>query len=504
LTHLDGEKPRRVVPRWRYSFGTIFSAEHSGLGPARILAPCATVELRQAKQRFDSDRNVITAADLVACAVAYFEKPEAQAAAEFLLRRRTELKEEVIKQAEWVQRPDAHGAQGIGPMAQGSFEESAQVAGRVIAARRRQIQRWQYDAIAWLDLARAYAVLGLLPQSERAMKVALQLAPDHRVVLRLSARLALHTGRLDDAYHQIARHRRTPHDPWLISAEISFAQIVGRKSRFTREAKSILSGGKYSPAHTSELAGALATLELAAGKHRVARARYGESLRDPTENAVAQAVWAGRTDSSIVVPAAALELPGSFEANYRRARRTGDWTRALEFAREWLLDEPYSSGPAIIGSSLASMAVNDCATAEAFARAGLKADPTEHVLLNNLAVALARQNRLPEANAAFSRISRPFRNGHQNYVDNATRGLLAFRAGELDAGRQAYAKSDIEAPDPDTRRLVLLHWAREEKAFDHERYLRLIERSNPEPGKAYDPLIESLRRLVTASPSAAA
>jgi hypothetical protein len=145
------------------------------------------------------------------------------------------------------------------------------------------------------------------------------------------------------------------------------------------------------------------------------------------------------------------------------------------------------------------MAVDDCATAEEFARAGLKADPTEHVLLNNLAVALARQNRLPEAEAIFSRISRPFRNGHQDYVHNATRGLLAFRAGDVDAGRQAYAKSDLGAPDPDTRRLVLLHWAREEKPVDRERYLRLIERSKPEPGTIYDPLIDSLRRIVTST-----
>jgi tetratricopeptide (TPR) repeat protein len=317
----------------------------------------------------------------------------------------------------------------------------------------------------------------------------------------LSARLALHTGRLDDAYNQIARHRKTPQDPWLISAEIGLAQILGRTPRFAREAKSILSAESYSPAHTSELAGALATLELAAGKHRSARARYHQSLREPTENAVAQAVWAGKTDSSIVVPASALELPGSFEANFRRARRAGDWTIALDFAREWWLDEPYSSGPALAGSSIASMALNDCETAEEFARAGLSADPTQQVLLNNLTVALARQNRLPEAKSIFSRISRPFRNDLQEYVYNATRGLIAFRGREFDAGRHWYAKSDLEAPDADTRRLVLLHWAREEKAIDRDRYLRLIERSQPEPGKTYDPLIDSLRQTVTSTAS---
>jgi hypothetical protein len=147
-----------------------------------------------------------------------------------------------------------------------------------------------------------------------------------------------------------------------------------------------------------------------------------------------------------------------------------------------------------MGSSVAVTAVGDFAAAEALARAGLSADPTDHSLINNLAVALAFQDRVSEAVRVFSRIIKPLRNGLGEFVADATRGLIAFRSGDVEAGRYWYGRADTEAPDSDARRLVLLHWAGEE--IDSERARKLIERAAPEPKRTYDPIITSLRSSV--------
>jgi len=496
LSLLLKESVRRLIPRWRYSFATILSAEHTGLADRRAIDSSELGPFEQAERDFNHKPGLRTAADFVAAAVAYMEPLRARAAADYLLAREVQLVPNVVGQARWVAAgtPPERAARGASDDAE--FSASSVVARKVVASRRQQVQAWPHDTIAWLDLARAYAVVGQLEKAERAMRVALQLSPDHRVVLRLAARLALHAGRPEEAYVRIARHPRTPHDPWLLSAELAFAQILGRTPRFTRAATTMLAENTYSPSHTSELAGALATLELMAGKHRPARSLFKESLRKPTENAVAQAEWSVRTDPSLIIPASALELPGSHEANFWRARRVGDWRHSVSYARAWWNDEPYSSRPAVIGSSVAITALGAFTVAEELARAGLKADPTDHSILNNLAVALAFQNRLPEAREVFSRISKPFRNQLPEFVADATRGLIAFRSGDIEAGRYWYGLADSGAPDGDSRRVVLLFWAGEEA--DARRGRKLIERAAPEPERSYDPIIASLRSAVIA------
>ena len=53
--------------------------------------------------------------------------------------------------------------------------------------------------------------------------VALQLAPTNRHVLRSASRLFLHLDDSERAYDIIAQSDATVDDPWLIAAELSFA-----------------------------------------------------------------------------------------------------------------------------------------------------------------------------------------------------------------------------------------------------------------------------------------
>ena len=104
----------------------------------------------------------------------------------------------------------------------------------------------------------------------------------------------------------------------------------------------------------------------------------------------------------------------------------------------WLLDEPFSSRPALAGSYLGVSLTNNCEFAEACAVAGLRAEPKNATLRNNLVVALAYQGRIDEAIAQFVKIPLPLPDDLPAYIYTATAGLVQFRRGDIEYGRRCY------------------------------------------------------------------
>ena len=113
---------------------------------------------------------------------------------------------------------------------------------------------------------------------------------------------------------------------------------------------------------------------------------------------------------------------------------------------KWLLDEPYSSHPAKLGTFIDLSLVGDYKFTETCAQIGLQAEPQNRTLRNNLTVALALQDRLEEAEREFAQIVYSTGEGCPDYVYKATTGLLCFRKGEEIAGRDLYMKAESEAP----------------------------------------------------------
>jgi len=134
---------------------------------------------------------------------------------------------------------------------------------------------------------------------------------------------------------------------------------------------------------------------------------------------------------------------------------------ALGESHGWLLDEPYSSRPAVIGSFIGVTLTEDYAFGAACARVGIQADPTSRTLRNNLAVALAYLGEQAEAEQQYGLILRRFDNEFPEFVYEATGGLLKFRAGDDAAGRAHYARA-MELASGAMRTRVLAYWLREE------------------------------------------
>lgn len=321
-------------------------------------------------------------------------------------------------------------------------------------------------ALTWAEIARTYAALGQHAKAASAMEIALSMAPTDRFLLRSSARLSLHLGEPDRAHRLLTSSGRLRSDPWLLSAEIAIAPLAGRESRNHGHARRVLESRQFLPHATSELASALGTEALAAGDRRGVRRLLGASLVDPTENAVAQAEWASRQEHSFEFDRTWLGVEDSFEARAHFYAREREDLQSLENAGAWLREQPFAKEPAIFGSYRGAL-IRDYETSIRFSRAGLQANPADYMLRNNLVFALASAGDVEEARAELdvleeNTIGRDLE-GEWAHAIQATKGLVAFREGDTEAGRASYLKVIREGKDPSLQALAAILWAREER-----------------------------------------
>ncbi|HVA48047.1 MAG TPA: hypothetical protein VNH11_16880 [Pirellulales bacterium] len=302
---------------------------------------------------------------------------------------------------------------------------------------RKLLSDYPRNPIQWCNLALLYTSFGVLDKAEHAMKVALSLAPQNRLILRSAARFFLHDEQGDRAHRILVASPLVQNDPWILAAEIATADAMNRTSRLIKRAKRLLENGRFSDFHASELASAVGTIELSAGKIRSGRRLVEASLREPSENAVAQAAWLCRNVVSLTVP----QLQLSPEAAAFRSWEREDWVASIEKTEEWQRDQPFSSRPAIHGSFIATTASGDLERALAFAEVGLRSNPNDYTLLNNYAVAAAMKGDDQRAEATVRRIRVTSLNAGERVAYIATKGLIAFRADSPELGRVLYLEA---------------------------------------------------------------
>lgn len=473
MSSFFADKDRKVIPRWRNARAAIKTREFdsSASRPKRTLSVDNSFDQRIAAWEWKP--SIATAADLVSSAVALGRIADAKQAAEFLLRSTSTATTTVRRLARRVIGQEA-GARTEEPLvALSALTVDEEIVRAEIRRLRRAIHEAPRNSFLWVDLSRAYTILGQSIQSVRAMEVALALTPNNRFVLRSSGRLFVHVGDFERAHDVLRSAPNLKQDPWLLASEIACAGVAARTSRLIKTGRALLVSGRWPDFETAELASSLGTLDLAAGDRRTARRLFSASLRDPNDNALAQAEWVARRTSIIDVDPELAVARKAYEAQAWKQYRSRDWRDAIAFCRLWLMDEPFSSRPAQMASYLALVTLPDFSAAERLALQGLVANPKDATLLNNLTVALANQGKLGEAHDTFERIGKSA-HGEIPGTLFATEGLLAFRRGDLQKGRVLYQRSiEAFAKDPGRRALAALHLAREE----------LIARS-PERGQA--------------------
>lgn len=487
---------RSLVPRWRYTSRTPFTAEHEGDPSREIAFTGASPALNFALEDWRREPSVAHAVEVISCACS-FGKPEvAHEAAQFLNRSRNRLPETLGAATDWILSGSHHRNDRV-PTSSVSPDASRTEAQKVIGHARSRLRDAPRNPKHWLDLALAYAVLGHTKRAERAMQTARALAPNHRIVLRTQARMLVHMDRVDEAHALIRRHPRTAGDPWLMSTEISLATMLGNGSVFAARGRRFALDYGYGPAHITELAGATANLESAAGAHRRARKLYDLALIQPTDNVVAHIQYLSQRDRSLSVPRDQLAVPHAMEARAWRAWMDARWQDALAEAIAWQLDEPFSSRPATTSSCIAVGILGNAELAILCAVEGLRCNEGDQLLRNNLVVALARAGRFQDASREFRKIREPLQAGYALPVYQATQGLMAFAGGDYAAGRQLYT-SATQSNDPQLRALAAIHWLETEWIFFPDARARIAQQLAVTLPRIVEPATRAIAQRVIA------
>src|SRR5262249_3826120 len=145
--------------------------------------------------------------------------------------------------------------------------------------------------VRWVDLAWVYTALGQRDPARRAMEMALRLGPINRFVARAHARFSVHLNDFDRARAFLNSDQVSLDDPWMLSAEIAVATLQGQSSRHVKRARKVVESGRLHASHVSELACALASLAISAGKPKEARRLLRLALEAPTDNTLAHLEW---------------------------------------------------------------------------------------------------------------------------------------------------------------------------------------------------------------------
>jgi tetratricopeptide (TPR) repeat protein len=293
------------------------------------------------------------------------------------------------------------------------------------------------DPIAWMELALAQTIHRQTHRALRSLLVAVQLAPDNRYVLRSAARFFLHINEPERAHDLVAKSQATKSDPWLIATEISLAELAARQPRYFKLGVNFVERGGVYPRQITELAGALATLDLVGGNRRRAKAHFRKSLIAPTGNSLAQAEWATPLFGEHLADVRLETVPDPFEAAAFRGYADGRHDLVVPACELWASVEPYSIRPFEFASASAGL-TGDFAKAEQMANIGLEIRPGSGVLVNSLAFALASMNRLDEAERALGKIRIVDENSLTPLIADANRALIMVRRGDVDRGMNEY------------------------------------------------------------------
>lgn len=463
-----------MIPRWRdaRTTGALGELDSATQGEARNLGGEDFFE--EKIDLWNQQHGLGFAADLVGSALVLGRFEEADEAAKFIVAKKDKASAAMFAIASRVL--DFEKAVPFENKLSPSQQRPLLIS--TIQESRTKLREDPRNAIAWTDLARAYTSLGADEKANRAMHMAISLAGSNRFVLRSASRLAIHVKDRDRAHDLLRRNPATPDDPWLLASEIAAADLSGRTSRFVKRGRQIISSGEFEPFHLTELATAIASLELKSGNSKAARKLFQTALTKPTENSLAQIEWASERLSGLVINQDKFKIPYSHEARALYSHSAADWSTAVAESESWLSDEPFSSRPAVLGSFIAAEHLENFERSERICRDGLIASPTDTTLLNNLAFALANQGNIEEAQRTLDMISLSGVPLATEVCRNATQGFIAFRSGDYLRGRESYEKAIMKANAGNLVSFQIraaVHYAREELSVDKDRAARILK-----------------------------
>ena len=471
------ETPRNIIPRWRDSAIAATTGELGSISHPTNERTTPTDELTRRVAEWRRHRSVAFASDLISAGVVLGAEndPAVREAVAYVRSLGSDAPPSALNLADFVGNGSSfHDSSNEELLDNEAPTENARSDIRQLKSRVRNYPR---NALAWANIARQYAILGANTKAIQSMRIGLALAPDSRFMLRSAARLYVHVGDHEQAYDVLRRNRATLSDPWLRAAEIAVAGLAEKTPYRLGRTKKNLRNTSVNPGHISELASAVATIELRAGSNTSARRFFNLGLEKPTENSVAQADWAQKSLNGISLTDSHFQLPRTFEANAVEYFDRFELSNCMQACQDWLSDEPFSSRPLELNTLISLVAYEDFAGAIDGAKRGLVSNPGGFLLRNNLSIALVEIGKIVEAKAEFGSIKVSSLEPWEKTCWFGTRGLLAFRQGDVQAGQESY-RIAVECANQlsasHLSALARIFWAHEELRAGNQARAELI------------------------------
>lgn len=425
---------RRMIPRWRSAELTV-AANQQQKDQSKVVTPAAVIQRTEAlATQFAEQPTIGLAVDLLSADRWDDMHPILLPAARYLVQQPTgSIPTPLLGVARRIANdPVANPEQG---------DNATERLGGEIASLRARLRVNPRDTLGRVDLAREFTIQGKLAAAEREMSIALQLAPHSRFVLRSASRFFAHCGEHERAMRLLLRTARTQDDPWLMATLISVESILDESKSASRGLR-MLKEGRHSHQDISELACSLSHLEMQRGLYKSSRRLLNMGLVSPNDNAVAQALWvADHTGFEIHTQEKWLRGKFASEARYYQRCDATDFRSAILEAMEWGQDEPFSARP-LIGASYLSGLLGDYQQAVVYARDGLRREPRDGVLRNNLAYALMSLGEIEAGSIELSKAVREevaaSESGRPGPHCTANVAMLCFRTGDFERGERLY------------------------------------------------------------------
>lgn len=441
---------RTVIPNWNDFKTTSLSGEL--MGNKQYFADIQLFPINNYVGAWKEQQNIAVAGDLLSAAIMNHqtENKDVLEAAQFIIERSDECTISMMKTAQLIASQTENKPNDDKSLSLSSKLD--QILDREIIIRQRvkflrnQISRFPYNAIWYVELARAYTSIGLLDKASQAMAIALHLSPESRFVSRSASRLYIHIGDIDRAHYVITHNPLFKRDPWLLASEIAINSSRGRNSLYIKDGLNIINSDNYSPFSITELSSAIGTKELASSRKK-AKVLLAKSLIQPNDNSLSQADWLMNNDQSLGLDFSFMRKPIlNFESDARFAFLKDEFSKALSYAIDWVESAPFSKSAIGFAADMAYTYQQKYQDAIKILKIGLKGNPKDTTFLNNLAYAYALDNQTTEADKVIQKLMPLLKDGQDSKICAiATMGLIEYRKGNVKIGNELYLKAIEEA-----------------------------------------------------------
>lgn len=444
-----------MLPLWRSYEDTARARELDFTG--RVALPVRFERYSMFKEAWRTKHTIITAADLINAAVVSGNQQQLDvlAAAEYLLQHREDTSPIALDVACSIvefERPVLPNAL----VKESTFDELAKefIAGlqtqeNDIKARigllRKQVIEHCNNPIAYCELARCYANLGLDEKAKHYMNYAVYLAPNSRYISRSAARFFVHIGDFDRAKRILIANGRVNSDPWVMAAEIAVESVMERSSRYLKIGRQLVLSGNVSAFSSSELCFAICNEDKINGKRKDARKMFEKGIIEPNDNSLAQAEFFAKEDLNINLDLTTYKsIAHKNEADTRKALSLGDYEAAFISSMKWMQDYRFEHRPIEFAFGISCDYLKKYDYAIEIVRSFIKSNPKDPAAVNNLVYALGLSDRVEEAERELLKIDiKKYQSGNTNnsICLLATCGLIEYRKGNIETGRELYNTS---------------------------------------------------------------